>query len=136
MLRSAFFDDFNGGPKLLFWGNAKGMNALAEQLMKCAASSKKICLDTIGTSVDGKTIIIEPVASSAGMRQSGGSFIWRLDSEWMAVFAEMVGVLAVSKTPGHQYLECGVDGEIEVMVSKDEYRDDLNPQIPGNYLLI
>jgi hypothetical protein len=106
------------------------MGALADQLMRCATRSETACLETIATPVDRKLITIEPAACSDGMRRRDDGFVWRLDSEWMTAFAEMVDVLAVSKPPAHQYLECGVHGEIEVMVSRDEYPDDLNPGIP------
>ena len=127
MLRSAYFDDFKDGPKVLFWGDGTAMRKLADLLRAGSIGKERLSLDSFSDAVDRKSIVIEPASRSFGMQPQGEYFRWRLDSETMLEFAELVDVLAESNEPGHQYLECGVKEEITVMVARDEYPPDLNP---------
>jgi hypothetical protein len=63
------------------------------------------------------------------MRVSGNGFEWGLDSETMIDFADRIDVLGESNQAGHQYLECGVKGEIVVMASCGEYPAGLSPRL-------
>lgn len=62
-----------------------------------------------------------------GIRLNHEGLEWTLRPQSADDFAEMVGVLASSGNPGHQYLNCGVTDEITVMVSYGEYPEDLRP---------
>jgi hypothetical protein len=129
MLRSAYFQDFKGGPKILFWGDASSMRELAKLLNASSVGSGPLVLNSFVEAVDGKTITIRAVTKPSGMQISGNDFQWALDPETMTEFAELVDALAESTRPGHQYLTCGVDDEITVMASCGEYPPYLNPRL-------
>jgi len=127
ILRSAYFHNFKGGPKVLFWGDAEAMSKLSNLLRASSIGTGPLSLGSFSEAADRKAIVIHSVSRSVGMRVSGSGFEWGLDTETMISFADMVDVLAESKQPGHQYLECGVQGEIVVMAACGEYPADLSP---------
>jgi hypothetical protein len=77
--------------------------------------------------VDGRTITVRMRANrrDTGMRFNHQGLEWTLRPQSVDDFAELVDVLAASGKSGHQYLACGVTDEITVMVSHDEYPEDL-----------
>jgi hypothetical protein len=127
MLRTAYFEDFKDGPKVLLWGNRRDMQSLANLLRASSVGTGPLGLDSISNAVDGKPIVIETMTPARGLQPRGYGFEWSLNPETMNVFAELVDKLAESDQPGHQYLECGADGEVMVMVSRNEYPNDLSP---------
>ncbi len=127
MLRSAYFDDFKDGPKVLFWGDGEAMRELADLPRAGSIGKELVSLDSFSEPIDRRSIVIELASRSFGMRPRGEYFRWGLDSETMLEFAQMVEALADASEAGHQYLECGVKDEITVMVARDEYPPDLNP---------
>ncbi|MBV9570825.1 MAG: hypothetical protein JO056_06265 [Alphaproteobacteria bacterium] len=129
MLRSGYFDDFKGGPKLLFWGDRQDMQALAGAFRAASAGIGAVSLDSISEAVDQKSVVIQPATRPLGILPEDGEFRWILDRETIRQFAEMVDVLAAETGPGHQYLECGTPNEITAMVACDEYPANLNPKL-------
>jgi hypothetical protein len=127
ILRSAYFRDFKDGPKILFWGDARALSQLANVLRASSVGTGPLSLGSFSEAVDRKTIVIRTTSPPRGMQVSGSGFEWELDSPTMVDFAEKLDVLAKSNKPGHQYLECGVTGEIVVMASCAEYPADLAP---------
>ena len=127
ILRSAYFQDFKDGPKVLFWGDTKAMRDLAGLLNASSVGTEPLALGSFSDAVDRKTIVILPTSPTVGMRFRDSRFEWCLDPETMIDFSDKLNVLAESNKPGHQYLECGVKGEIVVMASCGEYPADLSP---------
>jgi hypothetical protein len=130
LLRSAFFDDFKGGPKVLFWGDADGMSALARFLRETEAGSNVSSMGGVAEAVDGRKISVELAFDSEGMKLDGDDFVWRLERDQLIAFAEMIEILAESDSPGHQYLVGGDRSEIDVMVACNEYPAELTPAQP------
>ena len=131
MLRLGFLpSDFN--PMLLMLGEAEDFRALGgvlrrfareggtvalDELAFCAAWRTRVMLTDTGT-VAGESLGLLPV-------QGSGCFEWRLDAMWAAAFAELVEVLAApGRVAGSEMLECDIEGEIPVKVSRGEYTDD------------
>ena len=127
ILRSAYYSDFKGGPKVVFWGDSKAIEQLANLLRASAIGTGPLALGSFCEAVDGRAIIIQTAVSQCGMQPYGSGFEWNLNAQTMADFAERLDILAESNRPGHQYLECGVTGEIAVMASCGEYPADLKP---------
>jgi hypothetical protein len=68
MLRSAYFPDFKGGPKVLFWGDANAMHQLANLLNASSVGTGPLVLNSFITAVDGNTITIRTAYACLGMR--------------------------------------------------------------------
>lgn len=128
-LRSAYFARFDGGPKVLLWGDSSGMHALGDFLRGTLAVPRITALGEFCEAVDGKTIAVRMRASrrDTGMRLNGEGLEWTLRPQSADDFAVLVDALASSAKSGHQYLACGVTDEITVMVSHGEYPEDLRP---------
>lgn len=124
---SGYFVEFKDGPKVLLWGDILGLRELASLLRASAACREPLPLDLFVQRTDGRSILIRIVPKSEGMIAVGTYFEWRLDTETVAEFAEMVDVLAEAKSPVHQYLESFGGGGIPVMVSCGEYPPNLRP---------
>src|SRR5262245_42366192 len=118
-LRSAYFATFNGGPKVLLWGDAAGMHALSDFLRNLLTGPKAIALTGFCEPVDGKTINVRIRANrrDTGMRLNPEGLEWTLRAQSADDFAELVEGLAASGKSCHQFLSCGVTDEITVMVS-------------------
>jgi hypothetical protein len=131
MLRYAYFADFKSGPKLLFWGEGKDMERLTAFLRETARGKEPPPFSQLSwsRSVDGSDVAIVIGEGATGLQRRSGEldFVWRLDRETADDFSQKVGALARVGPSGHQYLECGVKGEITVMVSRSEYPPDLAP---------
>jgi hypothetical protein len=126
-LRSAYFPDFKGGPKVLFWGDAAALHQLGTSLERASARSERQELAEYCDFIDGKEIALERAARSRGMVPIAGGFRWVLRGEHAARFASLINALARSNVPAHQYLVCEARGEIIVMVSSGEYPAYLRP---------
>jgi hypothetical protein len=78
-LRSAHFDQFKGGPTLLIWGDAAGIDALSRLLRETADRSDdgSVELTTIAEPVDGNVISIRKSAQPLSLtRDSASSGFW------------------------------------------------------------
>jgi hypothetical protein len=126
-LRSAYFATFKGSARILLWGDRMAMQQLSDTLRKGSLSSVHIDLSDICESVDGWPISIKSVTRSFGMKPTSKGYEWGLDAQTFRDFADLAHVLATSKEPRHQFLECGAPGEIAVMVACNEYPADLRP---------
>lgn len=127
-LRTAHLDGFKGDPTLLIWGDAAGMLALSGLLREAAdGGSEPIELTTIAEPTDGNVIRIRKSLQSHGLIRDSKGFEWVLDADNLTRFADLVGVLEISK--GHQYLEVSPSEAVTVMVSRGEYPDDGCPQL-------
>jgi hypothetical protein len=127
VLQSAYFIDFKFGQKLLFWGDPQGVQQLIESLRTSALDKAEKTLSAFVAAVDSQPVVFHPCSPSRGMRRRGHGFAWIIDVDTMNRFADLLDPLAASPSPAHQYLDCGSDGEIEVMVSTGEYPADLHP---------
>jgi hypothetical protein len=69
-LRSAYAPTLNGGPTVLLWGDAAGLNALSVFLRKMLIVSGAETLDDFCEPVDGRTITVRMRANrrDSGMR--------------------------------------------------------------------
>jgi hypothetical protein len=128
-LRSAYFPTFNGGPKVLLWGDAAGMHALSDFLRGMLSVPRIVVLTEFCEPIDGKIITTRMRANrrDTGMRLNNKGLVWTLRAQSADDFAELVDTLASSGRSGHQYLACGVTDEITVMVSHAEYPENLRP---------
>ena len=128
-LRSAYTATFNGGPKVLLWGDAAGMRALSDFLRKTLVVPRAMTLGEFCEPVDGKTITVRMRANrrDTGMRLNHKGLEWTLRPQSADDFAALVESLAASGKSGHQYLTCGVTDEITVMVSHGQFPENLRP---------
>jgi hypothetical protein len=131
MLRYAFFPDFKSGPKLLLWGDNSDMLTLSAFFRQMAAAPREVHFSEVGFgSAAGDSVIVVPQEGSYGgvtrVHREEKTFRWELDASSAECFAELIDVLAVPSTRGHQYLEhLRSSGDIVVMASCGEYPDDL-----------
>jgi hypothetical protein len=120
------------------WGDATGMHHLYEALSAVCEGigdgDGPLSFDEIAgsRSVDGCSVLLETVGQATGLEPDDiepDVFHWRVDQEGWYSFQEQVEELThcSPRRPGHQYLHCLADGEINVMVSCGEYPDDLKP---------
>jgi hypothetical protein len=124
MICASYFSDFKLGPKLLLWGDAAGLEHVAMVLEKLRSGAPKVALT--GFANNAPEIAVLGVAEPHGMqRKSASRFEWEIGLHHVADFLDLITSLAKSDAPGHHYLECGIPGEIVVMVSRDEYPPDL-----------
>lgn len=128
-LRSAYSPTLNGGPTVLLWGDAAGLNALSDFLRKMLIASGAMTLSDFCEPADGRTITVRMRANrrDTGMRLNHEDLEWTLRPQVADDFAELVGALAASGKSAHQYLTCGVTDEITVMISHGEYPESLRP---------
>jgi hypothetical protein len=124
MIHAAYFSDFKWGPKLLLWGDLAGLEHVALVLEKLRSGAPEVALT--GFANNAPEILVLVATEPHGMqRKSANRFEWKIDLQHVAGFLDLITSLVKSNTPGHQYLECGVPGEIVVMVSRDKYPPDL-----------
>ncbi len=127
-------------PTLLFWGTTGAMANFSHILREFTASDvAALEFGEIAWTHAGRgtqvTVRKAERKDKLGMRKTAAdnvaAFDWYLNADSAVLFAELVDVLAVSETPGHQYLE-SVNGnlvkysaqdEVEVRVSMGENDD-------------
>jgi hypothetical protein len=131
MLRLGFLpSDFN--PMLLMLGEAEDLRALAGVLRHFAREGGSVALDELAFCAAWRTRVTLSDAGKAAGQPPGlhslddtGCFVWRLDAIRAAAFAELVEALAApGQVAGSEMLECGIEEEIPVKVSRGEYTDD------------
>jgi hypothetical protein len=128
MLRHAYFSNFKQGPKLLVWGNAADIREFADFLATTVHKSDGFTSSIPGIAVDDSEVLLVRSGHCDGLqRAANNAFSWCVDRESLSEFIDMVDALAAADGPCHQYLECSVAGEVTVMVSRDEYPDQLHP---------
>jgi hypothetical protein len=128
MLRIGFLpSDFN--PMLLMLGEQEDLRALAGVLRQFARDGGAVRLDELSfCAAHGTRVTLNDDAGPPGLHAlpgAPGNWIWRLDAERAAAFAEQVDTLAApSRKAGSELLECSLEEEIPVKVSRGEYTDD------------
>src|SRR5262245_62327295 len=95
-LRSAYSPTLTGGPTVLLWGDAAGLNALSDFLRKTLIASGTMTLSDFCESVDGRTITVRMRANrrDTGMRLNHEDLEWTLRLQAADDFAELVGTIA------------------------------------------
>jgi hypothetical protein len=131
MLRLGFLpSDFN--PMLLMLGEAEDLRALAGVLRRFAREGGTVALDELAFCAAWRTRVMLTTAGSdtgeaPGLHpvDGGSCFEWRLDAVRATAFAGQVETLAaLGRVAGSELLECGIDEEITVKISRGEYTED------------
>ena len=128
MLRIGFLpSDFN--PMVLMLGEAEDFRALAGVLRYFARDPIDTRIDRLGFCRPGGTRLTVALADrDAGITRHPGdpeAFLWRLDPDRAAAFADQVeGLASPNRSAGSEMLECSTEEEIPVKVSRGEYTDD------------
>lgn len=127
MLRVGFLpSDFN--PMVLMLGEAEDFRALAGVLRRFTREPADVRLDDLGFCQPGRTKLrLTAAAGAAGIQADapGGGLVWRLDSARAEVFAAQAERLAdPARIAGSEILECSLEEEIPVKLSRGEYTDD------------
>jgi hypothetical protein len=124
-VRIGFFQNFKGADTLIFSGNQKGIDALRDILQEgTTKGAASINLHECPLFVSNVEVTLRSTKDAAGMKKiSDKQFEWNLDPKKMTAFAEMIKGLGT--TPAHQYLDCDAMDDVQVMVSSDEYPDEL-----------
>jgi hypothetical protein len=126
-LRSGYFEDWKGGPTVLFWGDAAGIRELRDFLRSACGAPNALTLDRLCEAVDRRAITVRAASDprDTGMRFARGGLEWRLHRGLAEEYAEKIHVLA-SSSSGHQYLDAP-GGQIAVEVSIGEYSETIRP---------
>jgi hypothetical protein len=128
MLRIGFLpSDFN--PMLLMLGEQEDLRALGGVLRQFARDGGAVRLDELAfCAAHGTRVTLSGGAGPPGlhaMPDASGAFVWRLDADRATAFAGLVDDLATaSRRAGSELLECTLEEEIAVKVSRGEYTDD------------
>jgi hypothetical protein len=128
MLRIGFLpSDFN--PMLLMLGEQEDLRALGGVLRRFARDGGAVRLDELAfCAAHGTRVTLTGGAGPPGLHvlpDASDAFVWRLDAERAAAFAESVDDLAAaSRRAGSEFLECTQEEEIPVKISRGEYTDD------------
>jgi hypothetical protein len=128
MLRIGFLpSDFN--PMLLMLGEQEDLRALSGVLRQFARDGGTVRLDELSfCAARGTRVTLSDGPGLPGLHRlsdTPDNWIWRLDAQRAAAFAEQVDDLAApSRKAGSELLECSLEEEIPVKVSRGEYTDD------------
>lgn len=128
MLRIGFLpSDFN--PMLLMLGEPEALRALGGVLRQFARDGVAVRLDALAfCATTGTRVTLSGDTGPPGLHalpDEHDGFVWRLDAQRAAGFAELVDDLATpSRKAGSELLECTLEEEIPVKVSRGEYTDD------------
>ena len=126
MLRVGFLpSDFN--PMVLMLGEAEDLRLLAGVLRRFAREQADVPLGQLGFCAAPRTAVTVTASPGAPGIQpiADNTFIWRLDADQAAAFADQIDQLALpSRTAGSEILECTTEEEIPVKVSRGEYTED------------
>jgi hypothetical protein len=119
MLRVGFLpSDFN--PIVLILGEAEDLHRLAATLRRFAQNPADV-------PIERSSVRLNASAGPLGIHAAAepGAFLWRLDPVHAQAFADRIDALAQpSRIAGSEILECTVEEEIPVKVSRGEYTDD------------
>ncbi len=128
MLRIGFLpSDFN--PMLLMLGEPEDLRTLSGMLRQFARDGGAVRLDELTfCAARGTRVMLSDGTGPLGLHavpDAADIFVWRLNAERAAAFAELVDDLAdASRKAGSELLECTQEEEIVVKVSRGEYTDD------------
>jgi hypothetical protein len=125
MLRFEYMpSDFH--PLFLFIGESSDLSALAKLLRRFAEDPQAIAVaERIPGAASRTDLMLAPPDGEFGMRETGGKFIWKLNSWQATQIAERIELLTpANNKSGSEMLEVGSEGEIPVKVSRGEFTDD------------
>ena len=126
MLRIGFLpSDFN--PMVLMLGEAEDFRALSGVLRGFSRDTLDVDFNRLGFCLTGETRLILTASSGNQGVQPGpeGSYVWRIDAPRARAFAVQADGLADhSRLAGSELLECSIEEEIPVKLSRGEYTDD------------
>jgi hypothetical protein len=113
-------------PVFLFIGEATDFAALAKLLRRFADDPQQIFVaERIPGAKSRASLMLAPGDGEFGMRDIGGTFVWKLNSWQAARIAERIELLTPrDNKSGSEILEVGSEGEIPVKVSRGEFTDD------------
>lgn len=135
-LRFGVFDDFKGAErKLLLWGDASAIGALQSVFHVLAKNpQREVVLNDMAwaEAVHGTHLTIrfarsrwEPAVALVAI-PSGAVVTWSGTDEEFSIYADLLDPLAnASSANGHQYLDSKRQSPLQIMVSKEEYPDDM-----------
>jgi hypothetical protein len=132
MLRIRFLpSDFN--PMVLMLGEAEDFRALAGVLRYFSRDPIDTRIDRLAFCRPGGTALTMALAHGpSGVARHPAdpdAWLWRLDPDRAAGFADLVESLsAPDRLAGSEMLECGLDDEIPVKISRGEYTEDFLTQ--------
>jgi hypothetical protein len=114
---------------LLMLGESEDLRALGGALRQFARDGGALRLSELGFVATPHTqVTLSADAGPIGLHSLSprhDAFVWRLDTDRAAAFAELVDELAVSsRRAGSEILACTNQEEIPVKVSRGEYTDD------------
>lgn len=116
-------------PHLLMLGENSDITGLAQALSAFARDRCDNSFETSGAARSSDTrvrLTAEP--GPRGVHPSGSDLfdvVWRLDAEQASEFAErLLDLAAADRLSGSEHLDCTVEGEIPVWVSKGEFAED------------
>ncbi len=119
MLRVGFLpSDFN--PMVLMLGEA-------EDLHRLAATLRHFARERAETRIERSSVSLTASDGPLGIHPATepDAFVWRLDAARAASFADQIAALAhPARLAGSEILECSIEEEIPVKVSRGEYTDD------------
>lgn len=113
-------------PLFLFIGEGADLAALAQLLRRFADDPQEISVaECIPGSKSRADLVLAPGDGEFGMRDTGGTFMWKLNSWQAARIADRIELLTPrDNKSGSEILEVGSEGEIPVKVSRGEFTDD------------
>ncbi len=135
-LRFGVFDDFKGARTLLLWGDASGLAALQSVLRELADGARgTTALHETGWAegVGGIHLFLDLARSKWERRDElteaadGATVKWSGTRDEFETYVDLIAPLISSSNPnGHQYLDSNRNSDLQIMVSRGEYPDDLH----------
>lgn len=109
-------------PTLLIIGDTASLLWLGKQL----ESRREIDFAKESSMVHQSRVNVRVVpASTGGLTQRGGDFVWAVSQEDARLFAEQLRGLALAPTPAHAYLDVESNNTgIQIVASKEEHDPD------------
>lgn len=125
-VRFGFFERLKGDDSLLFFGSGPALQALHDVLFNLQGNAEvKLSNDERFLSLRGEEVLIsltDEIGSGMHYAKNGKLvFKWTIANYGMRDMLEKISNVLVSPRRCHNYLDGEID-EVQVIVSKDEYR--------------
>lgn len=116
-------------PHLLMIGEGDDIRTLAKALSAFALEGGDVRLDDMGLARSGDTHVrLTGEAGPRGVHPGSPGcrdLVWRLDATQAAGFAaRLLDLASDTRRSGSEHLDCSVEGEVPVWVSKGEFAED------------